>query len=151
MLTTCQHDTVIKWSEAIRNHFQHGLRIVYSEANRIESLYRPFIKKHYFADAITSDRLTGNHYEMFGGDLRQSNTVINFCVNGRQFYVLATHKLTDLHFTGDTQCLPLYRYTEDGQRVSNITQWSIRRINEHYRKEWGTGLRSNLPGSRHHR
>ena len=139
------YDTVIKWSEAIRNHFQHGLRIVYSEANRIESLYRPFIKKHYFADAITSDRLTGNYYEMFGGDLRQSNTVITFCVNGRHFYVLATHKLTDLHFTGHTQCLPLYRYTEDGQRVSNVTQWSIRRINEHYRNAWGRDFSAVYP------
>ena len=36
-----------------------------------------------------------------------------------------------------TQCLPLYRYTPDGQRVSNITDWAIRRINEHYRAEWG--------------
>ena len=43
----------------------------------------------------------------------------------------------DLHFTGDTQCLPLYRYTEDGERVSNITQWGIDRINGHYRQEWG--------------
>ena len=35
-----------------------------------------------------------------------------------------------------TQCLPLYRYTPDGQRVSNITGWAIRRINDHYRALW---------------
>ena len=33
---------------------------------------------------------------------------------------------------------PLYRYTEDCRRVSNITQWSIRLVNDHYRKEWGS-------------
>ena len=38
----------------------------------------------------------------------------------------------DLHFTGDTQCLPLYRYTPDGERVSNITQWGLRQFREHY-------------------
>ena len=32
---------------------------------------------------------------------------------------------------------PLYRYVGDGRRVSNITQWGIRLINDHYRKEWG--------------
>ena len=32
---------------------------------------------------------------------------------------------------------PLYRYTPDGQRVSNVTDWAIRRINDHYRAEWG--------------
>ena len=74
---------------------------------------------------------------MFGFDLRQPNKVMNFCVNGRYFYTLVADKLTDLHFTGDTQCLPLYRYTDDGERVSNITQWGIDSINGHYRREWG--------------
>ena len=62
---------------------------------------------------------------------------ICFCVNGNDFYPLATDRVIDLHFTGDTQCLPLYRYTEDGERVSNITQWGLKQINAHYRKELG--------------
>ena len=45
---------------------------------------------------------------------------------------LGSDKLTDLHFTGDTQCLPLYRYTPDGERVSNITEWGRRQFREHY-------------------
>ena len=40
------------------------------------------------------------------------------------------------------QCLPLYRYTEDGERVSNITQWGIDHINGHYRQEWGEEFES---------
>ena len=131
------YDPVIKWSRDLRNEFHRNRRIVYSEANRIQSLYRPFVAKHHFADFTMNDVLTSNHYEMFGPDLQQPNKVINFCVNGKAFYVLTTDKLADFHFTGDTQCLPLYRYTPDGQRVSNITEWGIRRINEHYRKEWG--------------
>ena len=126
------YDTVIKWSEAVRHHFQRGRHIIYSEANRILSQYRPFITKHYFADALMSDRLTGNHYDIFGRDLRQPNKVINFCAKGKQFYTLAANQLTDLHFTGDSQCLPLYRYTADGDRVSNITEWGLRQFREHY-------------------
>ena len=53
-------------------------------------------------------------------------------VNGKAFYALATNRLSDFHFTGDTQCLPLYRYTPDGQRVSNITEWGLRQFREHY-------------------
>ena len=45
---------------------------------------------------------------------------------------LAAERLTDLHFTGDTQCLPLYRYTADGERVSNITEWGLRQFRKHY-------------------
>ena len=139
------YNSVIKWSRDLRNEFQRGRRVVYSEANRIQSLYRPFIVKHHFADFTMNDVLTRNHYEIFSVDLRHSNEVINLCVNGKEFYVLAASRLTDLHFTGDTQCLPLYRYTDTGERVSNITGWGLQRINEHYRREWGEGFDAAYP------
>ena len=139
------YNPVIKWSRDLRNEFQRGRRIVYSEANRIESLYRPFVVKHHFADFTMNDVLTKNHYEMFGDDLRQPNQVINICENGRHFYVLAADNLTDWHFTGDTHCIPLYRYTADGERVSNITQWGLRHINDHYRQEWGAAFDERYP------
>ena len=126
------YDTAIKWSRDLRNEFQRGRRIVYSEANRIQSLYRPFVVKHHFADFTMNDVLTRNHYEIFGPDLRQPNKVVCFCVNGKAFYALAANRLSDFHFTGDTQCLPLYRYTPEGERVSNITGWGLRRFREHY-------------------
>ena len=130
-------DPVIKWSRDIRNQFQRGRRVVYNDACRIQSLYRPFVNRQHFADFTMNDVLTRNHYQMFGPDLRQPNKVINFCTNGKDFYVLAADKPTDFHFTGDTQCLPLYRYNEEGELVSNITNWGIQQINDHYRQEWG--------------
>ena len=133
-------DAVIKWSEAIRNHFQRRRRINYTDSNRMRALYRPFTFRSYFADPVMSDRLTGNHSEMFGSDLRQHNKAICFQSTGgrRPFAVLATGGLVDHHiFFDGTQCLPLYRYTPEGERVSNITEWGIRRINDHYREEWG--------------
>ena len=127
------YDPAIKWSERLRGHFQRRQPIVYDDHRLIPSLYRPFVKKYYLADAIMSDRLTRNHYEMFGPDLKQPNKVISFCVNGKDFYVLATDRVADFHFTGDTQSLPLYRYKPDGERVSNITDWAMRRWGERYR------------------
>ena len=44
-------------------------------------------------------------------DSDDENKAICFCVNGKDFFVLAADRVFDLHFTGDTQCLPLYRYT----------------------------------------
>ena len=122
----------IKWSRDLRNEFRRRRRIVYNDANRTESLYRPYVVKHHFVDFTMNDVLTRNHYAMFGQDLKSANQVINFSVNGKQFYALAAERLTDLHFTGDTQCLPLYRYTADGERVSNITEWGLRQFREHY-------------------
>ena len=122
------YSTKIKWSRDLRNEFRRGRRIVYSEANRIQSLYRPFTIKHHSANFIMNDVLTRNHYEMFGTDLRQENAII--FIKGpaaEKFSALATDKTIDYKcgFTGNggTFCLPLYRYTEDGERVSNITEW----------------------------
>ena len=126
------YPTLIKWSRDLRNEFQRSRRVTYDDANRIETLYRPFIKKHHFADFVMNDVLTQNHYEMFGSDSSKSNEVINICLNGRHFYALAADKLTDWHFTGDTHCLPLYRYTENGERISNITSWGLRQFQENY-------------------
>ena len=133
------YNPVIKWSRDLRNEFQRGKRIVYSEANRITSLYRPFVAKHHFADFTINDVLTRNHYEIFGPDLKQTNKVICFSgvASTKPFQVLATDKLFGFDTLEKTQCLPLYRYTPEGERISNITEWGIRLINEHYRKEWG--------------
>ncbi len=126
------YNPVIKWSSTLRDIFQRGERLVYNDGNRIQSLYRPFVLKWHLADITLNDRLTRNHFEMFGPDLQQPNKVINFCVNGKAFYALATDKPADFHFTGDTQCLPLYRYTVDGDRVSNITEWGLHQFHDHY-------------------
>ena len=126
------HAPMIKWSHTLQSRFERGERIVYDDALRIESLWRPFVAKQYIADVAMNDRLTNNHYEMFGADLQQPNQVINVCVNGKDFYALASGKITDYHFVGDTQCLPLCRYTPNGERVSNITEWGLRQFREHY-------------------
>ena len=59
-------DPVIKWSASVQEHFRHKRRIVYSEADRVRLLYRPFVVKDYVANYVMNDRLTKNHYEMFG-------------------------------------------------------------------------------------
>ncbi len=142
------YSPIIKWSRDLRNEFQRGRRVSYNDANRIETLYRPFVGKHHFADFVMNDVLTKNHNEMFGSDLKQPNKVLCFQATGarRPFSVLATNKIADLHlFFDGAQCLPLYRYTDDGERVSNITEWGIRRINEHYKKEWGEDFKNIYP------
>ena len=126
------YPTIIKWSRDLRNEYSRGRRIVYSEAYRIQSFHRPFVAKHHFAEFTMNDVLTKNHYEIFGEDLLQPNQLVNLCLNGRHFYVLATDKLSDWHFTGDTHCISLYRYPADGERVSNITQWGMRQFRGHY-------------------
>ena len=128
------YDPVIKWSRDLRNEFRRGRRIIYNDGNRIQSLYRPFVVKHHFVDFTMNDVLTRNHYEMFGDDLRKPNKVICFTgvASAKPFHVLVTDKLFGFDTLEKTQCLPLYRYTPDGERVSNITEWGLRQFREHY-------------------
>ena len=129
-------DRTIKWTSELEDHLVKGNGILFESRNTIEASFRPFVAKHcYYAPIITHRRY--QMPELFPHETAWANKVICFCVNGKDFYVLASDKLVDYHFTGDTQCLPRYRYSENGQRVSNITDWAIRRINDRYRAEWG--------------
>ena len=51
---------VIKWSDSLRDSFHHGETINYDDGHRVESLWRPFVKKWYLAEPVMNDRLTAN-------------------------------------------------------------------------------------------
>ncbi len=124
-------DRSIKWTSELESHLVKGDPIDFATANITSAIYRPFVTKHcYYAPIVTHRR-----YQMpqiFPHQRVDANRAINFAARHRSFYVLASDKLVDLHFVGDNQCLPLYRYTADGERVSNITEWGLRQFREHY-------------------
>ena len=131
------HNVAIKWSRDLRNEHRRGRRIIYNEAERIRLLFRPFVIKWYCANFLMSDVLTRNHYSMFGSGLDRENRVVFIKGPAAEYFsVLATDRMIDYKsgFTGNggTFCLPLYRYTADGERVSNITEWGLRQFREHY-------------------
>ena len=124
-------DRTIKWTSELTHHLTRGNRIEVSLDNIVDCLYRPFVAKQTYYAPIISHR----RYQLpsvFPHDLKVENQVICVCRNGKDFYVLASKHLPDYHFTGDSDCLPLYRYTADGERVSNITQWGLQQFREHY-------------------
>ena len=127
-------DRSIKWTAELESHLLKGDPVHFSTANITRAMYRPFVAKDcYYAPIITHRR-----YQMpqiFPHQRRDSNPTINFAARHRSFFALASDKLMDLHFVGDNQCLPLYRYTADGERVCNITKWGLRQFREHYRDD----------------
>ena len=130
-------ESIIKWSRDLGNEFRRGKRIIYSESERVRSLFRPFTIKWHYANFMMNDVLTKNHYAMFGSNLNNENIVIFLKGPAAEYFsVLTTDKVIDYKcgFTGNggTFCLPLYQYTGEGQRVSNITEWGLRQFREHY-------------------
>ena len=131
-------DRSIKWTTELEAHLAKGNSITFVSGNMRHGLRRPFAVRYcYYAPIITHRRYQQPQIFPHEGNLQ--NKVICFTALGanKEFHTIATDRLPDLHLTGDTQCLPLYRYTADGERVSNITEWGLKRVNDHYRKEFG--------------
>ena len=130
--------TAIKWTRDLKRQLRLDIPNVFDRTNIYQTLYRPFIKKQLYFN----QRLNEMQYQMpsiFPGGNPGQNKAICFSgtSSSKPFQVLATDEVHSLDFLEKTQCLPLYRYTEDGERMSNITQWGIDHINGHYRQEWG--------------
>ena len=136
--------TAIKWTRDLKRQLRLDIPNVFNKTSIRPTIFRPFVRKSlYFSQSL--NEMQYQLPEVFPAGSNDENLTICFCVNGQFFYTLAADHVFDLHLTGDTQCLPLYRYTPDGERVSNITEWGLRLINEHYRKEWQDNF-ANLTG-----
>jgi predicted helicase len=125
----------IKWSSSLERHFQSKVSTKYHKNLIIQNVYRPFIKLFHYSDKIFNHRLTSNHYEMFGGNLKEANFLINLVDGSRlSLSILATNQITNLSlFSLDPiQSIPLYRYDENGNRIDNITDWALTQFQTHY-------------------
>ena len=135
-------DRSIKWTSELEQHLLRKDALSLASRNIVSSLYRPYTTMAcYYAPIIT--HRTYQMPQVFPIGSRAQNKAICFPGNASSngFQVLAVDRVFSHDMLKTTQCLPLYRYTADGERVSNITGWAIEHINEHYRAEWGKDYR----------
>jgi predicted helicase len=127
-------DYRIKWSKDLKKKLISHKNVNFQQTLIKLSLYRPYFKLYHYTEKIFNDRLTQNHYEMFSQNLNGENKVIAFLAIGSSeyFHCLSSNVLIDVHLTGDSQCLPLYRYDKEGKRTDNITDWGLEQIHTHY-------------------
>jgi predicted helicase len=100
------------------------------------SHYRPFFKLYFYAEKKLSDRLTSNHYSIFGKHLNKVNKQICFMANEQTPLIfLAVNTLTDLNFCARGGfCVPLFTYEKEKPKI-NITDWGLNQFTEHYQDE----------------
>jgi len=96
------------------------------------SHYRPFIKKYLYSDYIPID-IQGQLFDFFPDN--EQNKIISINQSQKEFSVLASNTLVDLHFNGDTVCIPLYRFDSNGKRLDNLTDWGLKLFTDHYKDE----------------
>ena len=125
--------TMIKWSRDLKNEFRRERKISTSAKLSAECFYRPFSVRHWHADFVMNDVLTQNHTDAFGKNLERGvNKMICFNARSANFFVLVANGPADLHFTGDSQCIPLYRVDSDGKRTNNVTAYGLSQFRGHY-------------------
>ncbi|MCG2761031.1 MAG: hypothetical protein L6407_07450, partial [Candidatus Delongbacteria bacterium] len=52
--------------------------------------------------------------------------------SSKEFNVLASNRIVDLHFNGDSVCIFLYAYNAQGEKINNITDWGLEQFVKHY-------------------
>jgi len=129
-------DYTIKWSESLKSNLKRKDKLTYSNEKIISFLYRPFCKKRYYSEFKLSDRLTSNHLSIYGKNLDCENMVIGINNNSLIFNCLANNHIFEfaslIVSSGQTQCLPLYRYDKNGNRIDNITDWGLEQFVNQY-------------------
>ena len=128
-------DTKISWSEALKRNLQRGKTADFSPENIRKSLYRPFAKSYFYFDRMLIERVYVFPSIFPTPETETENRVICLTALGskKSFHCLMTKQLTDVHFTGDSQCFPFYTYDEDGtNRQENITDWALIEFRTHY-------------------
>ncbi len=127
-------DKSIKWSDTLTAHYKKNTIIELNADLFKYSHYRPFFKVNSYCEKRLNDRLTVNHYKIFGEKLNKKNKQFCFMSNEQTPIVfLAVNTLTDLNFCarGGT-CVPLYTY-EKNKQTSNVTDWGLNLFKEHYK------------------
>jgi predicted helicase len=129
-----QFGSEIKWSENLKREVRFGYSVPKSIPSIVNSIYRPYNKKLYFCEKTFSDRLTEFHRKMFGPSLSDKNVclMISGSPASKPFQALASSTLPSFDTLEKTQCMTRLRYSPDGARLDNITDWALDQFRAHY-------------------
>lgn len=122
----------IKWDRELEKYISRKIKKQFELKNVYFSLYRPYIKQYFYFDK----HFNGMTYQMF--NIFPKVTDKNFLIavtNHTQipFLTQAINCIPSMDVGGrPTQCLPFYRYDENGKRIENITDWGLNQFQRHY-------------------
>jgi len=122
----------IKWDRELMKFLDRKIHKFFDVNQIVSSLYRPFTKNYlYFDEHLNAMMLQWLH--IFNKeDFDNRYIAYSALGNSKNFHCLGSNTIIDLHLTGDSQCLPLYRYDKEGKRIDNITDWGLKQIQNHY-------------------
>jgi predicted helicase len=129
------YDAAIKWSRDLKLKMSRNRDATEMKGRYISSLWRPFVKKDYWADRTLSDILTDYHFRFFGPELDQTNPGFIFSVGKRgTASVLATNipPNYDMFVPNVGQVVCFSRFGPEGERADNVTDWALAQFRKRY-------------------
>jgi very-short-patch-repair endonuclease len=121
----------IKWDHDLVNYLKRKIQKNFQENQIVKSLYRPYAKQYLYFDRHFNSR-TFQLFNIFPISSPKNNLIWVKTGSEVPFYCLITDCIPDLLPQGASQCLPLYRYNENGNRIDNITDWALEQFRERY-------------------
>ena len=106
--------TKFSWARQQRRDINNFKKYQFTEDSVRSSLYRPYFKQVTYVNRQLNDTIS--HIQNLFPTTEFNNIVICLPSPGgsKDFSVLITDMISDLHTVGDTQCFPLYYYEEKG-------------------------------------
>lgn len=114
-------DTKISWSSSLKSDFNAGNKAVFVEKKINQGLYRPFTRQWVYFDGMFNHR-TGQMPRIFPVPTVDNRVITLTGVgSGKDFSVMISDRIVDLHMMGTGQSFPLYLYepTTQEQAQSN--------------------------------
>jgi predicted helicase len=97
----------IKWDRKLLREFSNKRKVEFDENSVRRASYRPFVKTNlYFSKTFVSD--AGQNYKLFPNADSENLVITLNEKSSNDFSAFITDAIPDLHFNGDSQCLPLY-------------------------------------------
>ena len=121
----------IKYTSELEAYLKKGTCLKYDSDKIRMASYRPFYRKFTYYDRIITHRLYQQD-SIFPINMCDNNKLICVNIGNKTFNVLSVNSLPDYHFNGDSNCVPLFRYSTTGERLDNITDWGLEQFRAHY-------------------
>jgi len=127
-------DYSIKWSSGLKDKLSRKLEVLFDESFICQSNWRPFTKKFFYSDKSLNDRLTQNHFQIWGKGLDQVNKTISISGTSamKPFQVFCSREISDYEFIEKNQVIPFHLFDDKGHINDNLTDWGLQQFVSHY-------------------
>lgn len=124
----------IKWDRELEKYRDRNIQKAFDKQSIITSTFRPFVRKYLYFDR----HFNGQTYQLHYIFKAQANPTLAFLgiASSNPFSTLAVNSVFDSGIlkrgNGKSQGVPRYRYTKEGARVDNMTDYALDRFAAHY-------------------